>query len=736
MHLHALYLVLAGAAGPLLPPVPVALSGRVTSADGTVLRDVRVAVAEIDRLTTTNAEGRYRLPQMPGGTYSVTFARIGYAPAARRAVIGSQDVMLDVTLTQTAVEIPPIQVTATPLATTALASPQPLSVLGGEELRAAIKPSLGETLEGQVGLRNLSTGSGIGKPVIRGLTSNRVLVLADGQRLETQQWGDEHSPNVESADAERIEVIRGPASVLYGSDALGGVINVVPRSLPDATGGPGFTRGGFSTAFSSNTREPEGTLSLEGANGGFGFRANLSGRKGKDVRTPEGQLFNSGVETINGSAAVGIRGGWGSVTASYAHRNERIEIHEDPAEDPAATPFQRIGEDRAKVSLSLPVKGGSRIETNLGYERNRRREFEEAAATDVALGLLSRTWTGEVHLHHVVGSFAGILGLSGLRNDFGKFGEESLIPNSRAGNLGAYLFEQVETGPWHLSFGARYDHRSLDVEDDADLGVSAQKRSWNSVTGNVGILFKVTEPLAVVLNVGRGFRAPSSFDLFSNGVHEGTVAFERGNPSLRNETSLNTDLAFRVQSNRVRLEIGGFLNRINDYIYTRPTGEFDPASGFEIFDVVQGDARLAGVEASAEYHPTSGLHFKSGLDFVHGQNTGTATPLPFVPPMRWTYGVRLEGPEGLGTLQRPFVELGGETNARQTRLDPSDSAPEGYSLVNAAGGVGVDMGGRTLDVHLSVRNLFDKSYAGFLSRYKRYALNPGRNLTLRISMEL
>ena len=734
----AVLAVLLTAAPPADPsPGPAAaatLSGRVTTTDGLGLPDVRVEVGEIHRSATTNAEGRYRLPQLPTGTYSVTFARIGFAPQVRRVTIASQDITIDVQLVQSAIELQAIQITATPLATTALTSPQPLTVVGADELRSNVRATLGETLEGQVGLRNFSTGSGIGKPVIRGLTSNRVLILADGQRLENAQFGDEHGPQVETADAERIEVIRGPASVLYGSDALGGVINVVPRPLPDAGDGRGFVRAGLTSAWSSNNRQPEGTGMLEGASRSFGFRTTLSGRDGGDVRTPAGRLANSGNEAYDGSIALGTRAGWGSLTGAYTHREERVEIHEDPAEEPDFTGFQRIGEDRAKVSLSLPTGGSSRIEADLGFERNRRREFEEAGTDEVELGLLSRTWTADLHLHHAAGRFAGIIGVSGLRTSLGKFGEETLVPESSTSNGGIYAFEQTEVGRWSLSFGARYDYRRLAVEDDEDLGLAAQSRDWHSMIGNFGALFHVTEPVALVLNVGRGFRAPSSFDLFANGVHEGTVAFERGNPDLRNEKSLNGDLAVRVQSSRVRLEVGGFLNVIDDYIHSRPTGTFDPESGFEVFDVVQGNARLTGFEAAAELHATGGVHLRTGLDYVHGQNTTTDTPLPLMPPFRWTWSARLEGKEGAGALSRPWLLVGGETNARQGRVDPSDFAPEGYSLFNAGMGADLRLGSRPVGIDVSLRNLFDREYTSFLSRYKRYALNPGRNLTVRASI--
>ena len=193
----------------------------MTDTTGAALADVRVRVLEAGRGTTTDLEGKFTLAELPSGTYGVAFSRIGYAPIVRRVTIGAEDVSLEVSMRPSAVELPEVQVTATPNATTALTSPQPTSVLAGDNLRVAQAPSLGETINGLAGVHSISEGPAIGKPVIRGLSSSRVLVLDNGQRIETQGWGDEHSPNVETADAERIEVIRGPASVLYGSDALG-----------------------------------------------------------------------------------------------------------------------------------------------------------------------------------------------------------------------------------------------------------------------------------------------------------------------------------------------------------------------------------------------------------------------------------------------------------------------------------------------------------------------------------
>ena len=748
--MHILLLALAlTAPAPTQPPHPphapaaYEVSGTVTDSAGTPVADARVALLGLHRTAVTTTEGRFSFPEVGPGQYQLSVSAIGFAPVVQGIAVSDRDLHLTVALKPSIVELQALQVTASPNATTLLDSPQPVSAISGEELQHLQAPSLGETIRSLPGVRSLSTGTGIGKPVIRGLTSNRVLIVADGQRLETQQWGDEHSPNVDTEDAERIEVIRGPASVLYGSDALGGVINVIPKELPDAIGRSGFVGASIMTAYSTNNRQPDGTLALEGAQGGLGFRGSVTGRTSDDIGTPAGPLFNSGNRAVGGSASVGYRGSRGTVNASYTHRSEHLEIHEDPAEDPTATPLQRIGEDRAKVSTTVPF-GSSRLEADAGFERNRRREFEAEDATDVALGLLSKTYGMNVHFHHApLGRWAGAVGLSGLYNTFDKFGAETLIPNTDAWSGGVYLFEQAEYGRWHLSLGGRYDYRRLDADADADLGTSQQRRTYNSVTGNLGVLYHLSDPLAVVLNVGRGFRAPSSFDLFANGVHEGTVAFERGNPDLQNEHSLNTDLAFRVQTSAVRAEIGAFANYVQDFIFSQPTGQVDPGSGFQIFQVTQGNARLIGIESAFEYHPTSFLHLEGTADYTNGQNTTTGAPLPSIPPFRASYTVRLEG-EDTGWLASPYVSVGGESNARQTRLDPAEAQffsesgyqPDGYTLLNFGAGFTLPAGRDGLRIDLTLRNALDTKYTNFLSRYKTYALDPGRNLIMRLSTRL
>ena len=301
-----------------LPRPASTLSGRVIDTTGTPLGQVRVTVLEAERSTVTSNDGLYELLNLPTGTYAVSFALVGYAPQIRRVTLQEGAVTLNVTLRTTLIELQELQVTASALATTSLTSPQPTSVMSAEDVQSNRAATLGETISVLPGVRNFSTGGGIGKPVIRGLSSNRVLVLADGQRLDSQQWGDEHGPNVEAGEAERIEVIRGPASVLYGSDALGGVINVISPELPDALERDPFMSAKVVAGYATNNQQPDGTASIEAARGGLGFRGSFTGRTSDDVKTPAGELFNSGGRSLNGTGSIGLRGSWGSIAGTYS----------------------------------------------------------------------------------------------------------------------------------------------------------------------------------------------------------------------------------------------------------------------------------------------------------------------------------------------------------------------------------------------------------------------------------
>ncbi len=634
--------------------------------------------------------------------------------------------------------LPTIQVTATPVATTTLRSTLPATVVGGAALRTAQGASLGETLQGTPGLRSISMTTGIGKPVIRGLHSQRVVTMADGHRVDGQQWGLDHAPGVETAAADRIEVIKGPASVLYGSEAMGGVINIIPRPLfdPTANGAPRTERQ-LAASWHSNLRQPDVTLLLQGGANRLAWRTTLTGRRSGDIRTPVGALANTGNQAGAGELTLGWAGRATTVQGTLTRRDERIEILDDPVEAPGFTGFQRITTDRALLRAERRGPRGQ-LEARVGMERNWRREFDDVQdADEPVLGLLGTQGTARVAFTHAPwGGWRGTVGVSALRGRFDKRGRETLIPSNRQEGVGVFAFEQRELGRLSLSAGVRHDWQWLATDGDAELGLGLQRRRFGATTGTLGGSWLLREGVALAASLGRGFRAPTAQELWANGFHEGSRAYERGNPAVGVETSRNADLALRVERATARGEVSVYRNAVDGFLYLRPSGS--GGLRFDSLAVVQGDALLAGFEAAGEWRVARRLTVHGAADYVRGTNTTTRDPLLFIPPLRGTAGARLEAPRlrlpGGTVVQRPYAGATVEAHRRQRRIEARDVAPPGYALAHLAAGGVLTLGGRPAVVDLSVRNLFNATYRDHMSRYKEFAAAMGRAVVVRVTV--
>ncbi|HEX4934416.1 MAG TPA: TonB-dependent receptor, partial [Gemmatimonadaceae bacterium] len=525
--------------------------------------------------------------------------------------------------------LPGVVVTATRDSIHPLASPLPTSTLTAGELRRDHGVSLAQTLTRLPGVRSLSTGEQIGKPVIRGLTGSRVLVLDDGLRLEDYSWSDEDGPSVEARLAERVEVIRGPASVLYGSDALGGVVNVIPAELLDARGGPPLRRGELELYGASVNREFGGALSLEGARGRAGARLRIVGRFGQDVHTPAGEIRNTGFAAGNGELAVGVHHEGGArTTVRLAHYGGEYQLLEIDA--PAGGTEDEGGPARVTLDDRLQLAHRRRVgrfdaELRGQLQRHSLQEKSDLPTPQpgqpreaTVFDLLLNTASGDLLLRHGrddAGRWRGTLGLSGLVQQNDTRGIIPLVPDARVAAAGAFAFERVSLGRLDLVAGARSDLRHLTADRNAELRLADdQERSWTTVSGDVGLVYRVVPSLAVSLNAGRAWRAPNLFELYANGPRLGEGRYELGAATLDPERSLNVDAALRWQSPRARAEVAAFRTRVDDYIYVAPTGAV--ASGLRVFRHAQRDATVAGGEVAASVMATDRLTLDGRVDAV------------------------------------------------------------------------------------------------------------------------
>ena len=737
--------VLAGIVVPRLAAARVlplasadSVRGIVTDSAGRPLQGVEVLLAELARRTATRSGGEFAFAAVPNGAYTLVFRHPGYAALARRIdVPGATGV--SVVLHASIVQLDAVTVTATRAPADPLSSPLPTASLGAAALAREYRVSLAHALETLAGVRALTTGGEIGKPVIRGLSGARVLVLGDGNRLEDYSWSDEDGPSVETRLADRVEMIRGPASVLYGSDALGGVVNVIPEDVPDARVAHAPLQAHAEAYGASNNHEFGTALHAAGATGGVGFLAGVVGRHSEALHTPLGELENTGFTALSGEAAVGTQGDWGKATARFTHYGGEFHLLEadtgslpppPPVGGKEEGPVRKLTDDRIQLGGTFPV-GHVRLEAKGQWQRHWLAETVEGdtASTEKGFDLLLNTTSLDLLVHHIAGArVTGTIGASGYYQTSATRGDEPLVPNARATGAAAFAFEELTLGAhWSALAGARVDLRRVNADSNTDLGIGDQQRRYTAGSGDVGLVYRPVPDLALAANVGRAWRAPTFFELFTNGPHPGEARFEIGQATLVPEAGLNFDVSARWQSDRVRGEVAAFSNRIDHYIYIAPTGA--KQDSLPVYQYGQTDARLVGGEASLEVAAGRAVALSARMDYVWGERRSDGEPLPQVPPLRVKLGAEWRhGGTGAG--------LDVDLVARQTRLSPFDQGTAGYGLLDLFGSLEPRLGWRRLRLELQVQNVLNTRYRDFLSRYKAFALNPGRNIVVRVGTDL
>src|SRR5437867_10942354 len=538
------------------------VSGRVVDNSGEAVAHAIIEVTELGRSVTASDVGAFRIELAPG-RYTLAIRRHGFAPAVREISVsaGQAPPALEIVLRPSAFRLEPVTVTATRQPLASGSSPLPATSLAGDELRAAQGVSLAHVVEALPGARTISTGAQIGKPVIRGLSGPRVLVLENGSRLEDYSWSDEDGPSVETAFVRRVELIRGPASVLYGSDALGGVINVIPEALPDAAGGPGFIRSGFTLSAASNNIEIAPGVQVEGARKNLGWRVAAIGRHASNLHTPAGELDNTGFGAFNGEATAGWRWPSGSALAvrvvHYGGEFKLLEANALPGE--TGGPERKAGDERLQITGQRPF-GDWRLETKAQLQRHSLIEIaDDTTGTESEqFNLLLQTASLDLLLHHGGTTF----GITSVGQSSDASGREPIVPNASVLSGAAFAFERWTpgSGRWTLLAGLRADARRLHADRDDSLGVVAQDRNSQAWSGNAGVVFTPATGLALSLNVGRAWRAPTLFELFANGPHIGEARYELGDSTLQPEASRGIDLGVRWSGRRVRFEVSAYYN--------------------------------------------------------------------------------------------------------------------------------------------------------------------------------
>lgn len=659
----------------------VSLSGRVTDQEnGLPVPGAEVYIPDLRTGTVTDGNGDYAIHHLPATKVLLKVSMIGYA-AITITIDLAVDPTHDFLLVPSVTEMHDVVVTGTSKATEMKREPLPMTMVGREYLRENASSNVIEALNKIPGVHTLSSGPNISKPYIRGLGANRVLTLFDGIRQEGQQWGEEHGVEVDQFLIDRVEVVKGPASLVYGSDALAGVVNLLPAPAPPA----GTLRGAVLGTYDTNNEGVAGSVNLDGNNGKLIFGARLSARSAGNYRNSfDGRVFGTKYNEKNVHAYVGLNRAWGfarlkfsvydnlqevpdggrdSVSGRFTYQVDEAEDAIRPIASQAMLDSRRIGAIHQHVqfyraySTASFLLGHARLSTDLGFQRSVRREYSHPQHPGIpGLHLALNTFTYDVKYHLAERNdwftTAGVNGMLQFNDAAG--GTELLVPNYRSWDLGPFVHVKKKFGPVDISGGLRYDGRSFrseamytrpDPETGIDMSVDADPsdslvtqefdaftRSFSGVSGGLGAAWNLNARTTLKAHVGRGYRAPNAVESTAHGVHAGAGVMQLGDADLKPEFNLQEDLGLFYQGTHVTASVEVFHNLVSNYIYNEKLvsaagGDsllVQHGESLPVFKFRQTAARLYGGEVSLDIHPHpfDRIHFENALSLVLAENRG------------------------------------------------------------------------------------------------------------------
>ncbi len=695
--------------------------GIVRSADGgTPLAGAVATVVSTGGSAVTHADGTFRIGVPDAEPYRLRIDRLGYAAVIVDVVPGE---MVTVDLQVTAIPLPGVVVTAVLSPTSTNETIRPSVVFAGESLQRQLAATLAQTVESAPGVAVTSMGPGTSQPVIRGLGGDRILVLEDGQRVgDVINSGADHATATSPSSARQIEVIRGPSAVLYGSSALGGVINVVRDEVPGAV--PERTTGFASLSGRGSTRGIGGSSQVTvGVTEHIPLRVEASMHQAGDLRTPIGSLAGTQVDTWGVAGGTSWVDDWGYAGGAFRFYSNDYGIpggfiggHSSGVrteQERAASRFR---------SVIRPRGGLEAIELDAGYTWYRHYEWEPPAI----LGTIfeRQIASGEARVRHAGwGPFAsGAVGARVSWENFG-FGGTLYTPNSRRTTQAVYAIEEIRFDQVSIEAGLRYDRVQVapNEEELSDIG-HIRARSFDAMSGSLGGLLALTEEFTLGASLARAFRTPDVSELYSEGPHLAAYTYEVGNPSLGTEMGLGIDVFGRVTGRHLSAEATWFRNTIESYIFPQATGKLSRIR-LPIYQYVGEDAVLTGFEGLLGWSTPAGFRMEAVAQYVRGTIRTTNEPLPFMPPLQGRLAIGYSPGDW-------FVEAEARMAGSQERTGQFEQPTDGYAVFGLSGGVRLTFAGLLHVVTLNFANIGNTEYRNHLSRVKEIMPEAGRSFSM------
>jgi iron complex outermembrane receptor protein len=787
------------------------LSGKVSdTTNGKPLEGAVVYITDLKVAAQTDKDGGYTIPNIPKGTYMVEVHFLGSSVKSESVHVDG-NVTHNFSVSDEGIEENEVVITGNSSATDAARSPQTTVSVSNEYLNENSATNVIDAIAKTPGVSAMTDGQSISKPVIRGLGYNRVVTVSDGVIQQDQAWFDEFGIEVDPDAVERVEILKGPASLAYGSDAISGVINLIPeKPLPE-----GEKKGDMLFNYQTNNGLVNNMLHLAGTSNGISWSGRVDNIMAHAYQDKyDGYVSNSQFSNFNTDATIGIHRKWGysQIHASYfdmhtgivdGTRDSASGMMMRPVSYPGLnggamtyvlptaleyksyTPFvisQRIQHTKVVWDNSLAL-GEGRLTGVFSWQHNQRQENNDPTIPNISdIYYNSNAATYDLrYISRQMGGFNMSVGANGSYQASQSLGTLMLIPDYNIFQVGAFAIANEHIGNLTLSGGIRYDTRSFQCVDhwvdSTQVPVAANTpggiheftgftTNFSGVSGSFGAVYNFNKNIYIKGNAARGYRAPNVAEGAANGVHDGTVVWELGDPNLKPETSLEEDLSFVINSKNIRFEINGFNNKISNFIYAQGLNSKIPGTGDSInntfsnvglgsapvYKYTQGEAQLYGGEAAIDLHPVAvpWIELDGTFSMVSGGllHVGDSVKtLPFVPPTRITADLKFHIKQIGKGIKNAYVKVGvldcfQQSNVYQQyaiynglsqavtpyQYAASKAATAGYTLLNAGMGGDLQSKGHTVcKIYIVVNNLLDTPYMDYMSRFKYYGVNYTTN---------
>ncbi|MDX1591086.1 MAG: TonB-dependent receptor [Balneolaceae bacterium] len=699
-----------------------------------------VHLEEINRTASADKDGIFSFQNVPTGTYTLSIHRIGYQTYTSQIQINEMDSDADPVLfllNPESVVSEEITVTGDADRVSGSRLQHASSKIIGENLRRNLGSTLAETMKNEPGFNERSLGPAPGRPVIRGLGDERVLILQDGERTgDVSSQSADHAVSIDPMGAEEIEIARGPAALAYGANAIGGVINVVKNQISSSV--PNRLSGSFSLLGQTVNNETAAALDASIPFRKWVMNLDVNGKTGSDFSAPEGTITNSYLRNTQNTFGISRIGNRGYIGASASFYASNYGIPPDP------NGGHPNGVDIKMDKLQFDVRAErvfqnsfiTLLEARYSFVNYDHSEIESNGTLGTRFGNLSSNiaFNGQNRDWWIFDN--GSFGLWGELLDYAVIGARTPESNQYSG--AAYIIQEGNTGSLHYEAGARFEYvlsKPDEERNSARIGF-IREREFAALSSSASLIYGLTEDLYLGTTALHSFRPPSLEELYSEGPHLAAYSFEIGNPELDAERGLGLELFIRYNTNRFRTQISVYRNRFFNYLYARDTGEqsiSDPS--LNNYQFVGEKAEFLGLEFSGEYRITPGLTAGGTLSYTYAERNvseeeqqvtnylSSTRPLPMIPPIQGSVYVRQKIDDL--TLSARFSSTG-----TQNRVGEFETKTEGYNLLNASIQYRFSAANLLHTFSLTGSNLLDTEYRNHLSRIKEVFPAPGRNVSL------